>query len=266
MLESSFEIDSFLDGNEITALRKFYQRLPKTLNSGDEKKAYTTGFPWDDLPIKSVRNKIENKFSHIKWEFILSNQGILIQRKKVGNESIFALKATGTLNTSIEQIISTFRETKNAHKWAPDLRSRTLLKNISEIEAVVYDIHKMPWPCQDRDLVIHNKIELIKSRKQIALISTSIENYSKDPGSKGRVRAELHYSFIGLTPITKTKTKVEFFIHVDPKGSIPSWVINLIIKTRPLGFLKAIEKRANQVKPKLGPEITKMIKNLFTLI
>ena len=66
MLESSFEIDSFLDGNEITALRKFYQRLPKTLNSGDEKKAYTTGFPWDDLPIKSVRNKIENKFNEAK--------------------------------------------------------------------------------------------------------------------------------------------------------------------------------------------------------
>ena len=27
-------------------------------------------------------DKIENRLNHIKWEFILRNQGILIQRKK----------------------------------------------------------------------------------------------------------------------------------------------------------------------------------------
>ena len=62
MLESSFEIDSFFDTKEIDALLAYYKTLPKTLNSGDEKKAYTTGFPWQDLPINAIKNKIQKKF------------------------------------------------------------------------------------------------------------------------------------------------------------------------------------------------------------
>ena len=59
-MKNSFEIDSFLDEQELVALSKFYQTLPKTINSGEEKKAYTTGFPWASMPIKSVKNKLEN--------------------------------------------------------------------------------------------------------------------------------------------------------------------------------------------------------------
>jgi len=64
-MKNSFEIDSFLDEQELVALSKFYQTLPKTINSGEEKKAYTTGFPWASMPIKSVKNKLENVFSTV---------------------------------------------------------------------------------------------------------------------------------------------------------------------------------------------------------
>ena len=211
-------------------------------------------------------DQIEKNFENVKWELVQKSQGIEVKRKKIGKDSILALKATGVLNTSVEKIISIFKETNLAYQWAPGLKERRILQEISETEAVVYDIHQMPWPCQDRDLVIYNKIELIQKRKQIALISSSIETYSKDPGSNGNVRAELYYSFIGLTPISQNKTKVEFFIHVNPKGSIPNWIINYILKTRPSGFLKAIEKRSNSMEPKIGPVTRKMVEALKLLL
>jgi len=62
MFADSFEIDSFLNNKEINALLDFYEKLPKTLNDGDEKKAYTTGFPWSSMPIKTVKEKIKNMF------------------------------------------------------------------------------------------------------------------------------------------------------------------------------------------------------------
>jgi hypothetical protein len=211
-------------------------------------------------------DQIEKSFENVKWELIQQAKGIEVKRKKIGKNSILALKAIGVLNTSVEKIISIFKETNLAYQWAPGLKERRILKEISETEAVVYDIHKMPWPCQDRDLVIYNKIKLIKKRKQIALISSSVEKYSKDPGSSGKVRAELYYSFIGLTPISQNKTKIEFFIHVNPKGSIPNWIINYILKTRPSGFLRAIEKRSNSIEPKIGPVTRKMVETLKSLL
>ena len=62
MLNNSFEVDSFLDEQELLGLSKYYQKLPKAYNSGDEKKAYTTGFPWADLPMKKINDKVEQVF------------------------------------------------------------------------------------------------------------------------------------------------------------------------------------------------------------
>ncbi len=213
-----------------------------------------------------IISRIEKTFDHILWEEVLKKDGIRVQRKKLGKDSIFALKSVGVLKAPIESIITIFRDTKNAHLWAPGLKQRTLLKNISELEAVVYDIHEMPWPCQERDVVMFNTIKLLTSRKQIALISSSIENYKLDPKPGNKVRAELHYSYIGLTPISKNETFVEFFIHVDPKGSLPTWIVNNIVKTRPYSFLKAIEKRASNTPANLGKSTLKLVDRLKTIL
>jgi hypothetical protein len=61
-MKNSFEIGSFLDEQEIIALSEYYQTLPKTINSGDGKKAFTTGFPWDDLPLQSIKTKFKQVF------------------------------------------------------------------------------------------------------------------------------------------------------------------------------------------------------------
>ena len=62
MLQNSFEIDSFIDSDEIEILKKFYGALPKRLNDGGEKKAYTTGFPYNTLPLKKLKAKLTDVF------------------------------------------------------------------------------------------------------------------------------------------------------------------------------------------------------------
>ena len=62
MLDNSFEIESFLDDHEIEMLLKFYSTLPKKLNAGGEKKAYTTGFPIKTIPVKNFISRLKNVF------------------------------------------------------------------------------------------------------------------------------------------------------------------------------------------------------------
>ena len=61
-MKNSFEIDSFLDEHELSALLGYYKTLPQTINSGDDKKAFTTGFPWDDLPFETIKTKLKKVF------------------------------------------------------------------------------------------------------------------------------------------------------------------------------------------------------------
>ena len=66
MLQNSFEVPSFITDEEIKTLLKFYSVLPKKLNSGNSKQAYTTGFPIENIPIKDFQTRIKNIFGECK--------------------------------------------------------------------------------------------------------------------------------------------------------------------------------------------------------
>ena len=84
---------------------------------------------------------------------------------ELSNSPLLALKARGTIKASIESLLYIFRDVKGSLEWAPRLEKRKILKNISESEAIVYEVRKLPWPCQRRDLILHNKLHFDKSKK-----------------------------------------------------------------------------------------------------
>ena len=65
-MEKSFEVASFLKGNEVDTLLQFYDLLPKTLNEGIDKKAYTTGFDLDQIPVKNFNSRLKSIFGDFK--------------------------------------------------------------------------------------------------------------------------------------------------------------------------------------------------------
>tara|TARA_R110000851_G_scaffold289391_1_gene443519 strand:+ start:406 stop:999 length:594 start_codon:yes stop_codon:yes gene_type:complete len=65
-MEKSFKVTSFLTYDEVDMLLKFYSILPKTLNQGGDKKAYTTGFDLDKTPITNFHERLKNIFGNYK--------------------------------------------------------------------------------------------------------------------------------------------------------------------------------------------------------
>ena len=59
MIDKSFSIDNFITPEEVEKLLVFYKKLPKTVNSGDTKQAYTTGFPIEIAPVKDLISRLK---------------------------------------------------------------------------------------------------------------------------------------------------------------------------------------------------------------
>ena len=100
-----------------------------------------------------------------QWTPIFEKNGIKVYKKKLHNNPLLALRAHGELNSSIETLLTIFRDVKGSLQWAPRLKKRVILKNISESEAIVYEVRQLPWPCKNRDLVLHNKLFFDKQNK-----------------------------------------------------------------------------------------------------
>ncbi len=200
-----------------------------------------------------------------KWEKILSEDGLNVFTRKMPNSKILGFKLEGVIDAPIEQIMENMRSVETSAEWTPDLAEKTTIEEISDAEAITYSRNDLTWPVSDRDFVTHNKLFLHKERKLLYVMTKSIID-QRSPPRKGIVRAWLSYSNIGLRPISPTRTYVEWTIFADPKGNIPTWVVNFYQRGFPVKFFKAVEKRAQSTNYKLRKGLQGMLDELRRLI
>lgn len=201
-----------------------------------------------------------NVLAEDDWQKTLEKEGIEVYKKDSKNSDIQSLKARGIVRAPIDKIITILRDVDNSTKWVPNLLDRKYIKNVSDTEAILYDVTDMPWPITDRDTVVHHTLVLSEDKKSVILNFLSASNDLKTKDSS-KVRAEILTGYIRFTPIGD-HTEVEMFILVDPKGNIPAWAVNIVQVSMPYDFIKALDKFA--IKSTLPTP--QGIKNLLDLI
>lgn len=200
-----------------------------------------------------------------KWQKILSEDGLNVFTREMPNSKILGFKLEGVINAPIDQIMENMRNVETSAEWTPDLAEKSTIEEISDAEAITYSRNDLSWPISDRDFVTHNKLFLHKERKLLYVMTKSVID-QRSPPRKGIVRAWLSYSNIGLRPVSENRTYVEWTIFADPKGSIPTWVVNFYQRGFPVKFFKAVEKRAQSTNQKLRPGLQKMLDELRQLL
>ena len=74
------------------------------------------------------------------------------------------------------------------------------------------------------------------------------------PVNDDLIRAELIESIYTLTALKKNKTHVQLIFFADPKGWLPTWIINIIQKALPYMMLQNLRELA-QGKKEAEPDI-----------
>ncbi len=201
-------------------------------------------------------------FNEEGWKKDRVIKGFTIYVREESDSEVLKIRAVGTLEAPLPSLMANLRDVESATDWTPDLLKKTTLDEISDLEAITYSLTAMPWPLYDRSLVLHNVLKLDKKRKLLVVHSRSVQH--KDaPKSDDAVEAYMSYSYIAIRPVGLDKSYIEFIAAIDPKGSIPSWIVNFFQKKWPATFLRAMEKRSREFSPPLKPGLTKMMNDLL---
>ncbi|MBT3583568.1 MAG: hypothetical protein HN509_01570 [Halobacteriovoraceae bacterium] len=206
-------------------------------------------------------------FKESSWDLIGEVDGYKVYSRKMPKSQIMGFKIEGVLKAPIENIIANIRHVESSSKWMPNLIKKITLKEISDKEAITYSINDFPWPFNDRDFILHNKLHLHREKKLLYVLSKSVEHSAYPPGEK-LVRAVVGYSNMGLRPAFNNPNYTYFVwsIYGDPRGNIPSWVVNFFQKGFPVDFFHATEERSILKKRVLLPGLQKMVDQLKVLI
>ena len=177
-----------------------------------------------------------------EWEFADEDDGVRSWRKNEPNSNVTGFAGEVIINAPVAKIAWVIKDNKHRTKWVDRLIHSRVLESRSPSERIIYQHFGLPWPIADRDYVYSAKMAWEGEKLAFNLKSTTS---AKSPATKG-VRAQLTRCIYHLTPISDTRTHVRVEVHTDPKGKLPSWLVNLIQKSWPIKTLKGIRRMTKE--------------------
>jgi hypothetical protein len=187
-------------------------------------------------------------FAQTGWELRTEKDGVKVYSSEVAGSKVKAIKVIGDFYATPAQLAAIVMDVNTATDWVYHLKSSTLIKRVSPNELYYYAEVSLPWPTEDRDFIAHLTLTQDAQTKAVTIEGPAVQGYV--PEKKGIVRINNSVGKWIITPIGQNQVRVEYSIHVDPGGSLPSWLVNMFADQAPLQIFKSL--RARLQKPASG--------------
>ena len=199
-----------------------------------------------------IKNKVSSYLQSGKWKLEKNQNNIKVYTRKTEDSKIKEFKAITTINTSVSTLINVLNDVEAYPEWIQDVKYTKTLKQITSNERYDYYEISVPWPLDNRDIIVHYKIEQDAQTNIVKAKITGKPDYI--PKKSGVVRIEKAKGIWQFTPKENGKVQILYQFLGDPAGNIPAWIINLFIVDGPyktLTNLKEFVKKEKYINRKV---------------
>jgi len=201
-----------------------------------------------------------------KWEQFDEEDGIRMFRRDVPGSSIVALRGEGFIAAPIARVASVLADRKRSPEWIDRLVKTKVLRELSDTEAINWNHIKTPSPLKDRDFVFKTTISTDPAKKKVVFSYHSVTD-SLAPEYDAYVRGDFQSGKFELTMAERTnkdgsKTRgviVVAEVVVDPRGSVPTFLVNMVQKSWPHKTLSALRKQVAKPDIKDDPRVVERL-------
>lgn len=172
----------------------------------------------------------------------LTNSPKAITESKDIQGEIRKFRGTTTIARNIDRIAKAVSDPEERLKWVERMAKDILIEgNIDEGKWLSYEAYDLVWPVSNRDYVFEQTLKksIHNDKNRITVTVTSIE-HPDYPITSDRVRGELPTCVFTLDQISQKETHIEVMVQVDPGGSIPNFIKNIIQKGWSLKTMRAL--------------------------
>jgi len=200
------------------------------------------------------------------WQQFDQEDGILMFRRDVPGSDIVGRGGEGFVEAPIARVTSVLIDRKRATEWIDRLVKTKELRKLSETESINWNHVKTPTPLKDRDFVFKTVLTTDPAKKQVLFSYYSVKD-SAAPETDDYVRGYFQQSKFELTMASRknkdgsvTKgTIVVAEVMVDPRGSVPTFMVNLVQRSWPFKTLTALRKQAAKPDVKDDPRVVERL-------
>lgn len=146
--------------------------------------------------------------------------------KTMGDSPAKISRAEGVIELPMGQLLKVIDST-DPESWKAqedDLADWKIVKKLAgEEHYLVYSAHKTPYPISHRELLYVRSRHVLEDGR-VMIVGSSV-NDKEQPVQESRVRAAVLACWV-MKAIDANKTNVIRMIQLDPKGNIPSFLVN----------------------------------------
>jgi hypothetical protein len=175
------------------------------------------------------------------WDFIKEKDGIKIYTRKEAGKSLESYRGVTDINAPAENIFAMMEDINNTDWWDKNLTQIKVLLYEKYKRAQYYLVYDLPWPVIDRDLCVDVTISIdpVTGERKISAVSLN----GVIPERNDMVRIKDYRQTWTIIPAGKETTHVVLEGFVDPAGSIPDWISNMMIIDSPLKAISGVKKQ-----------------------
>jgi len=181
------------------------------------------------------------------WKLQKSKDGIQVFSAEVPDSKIRAIKVVADYDATPAQVADMVMDINTATEWVSHLKSLYLIKRVSPDEYYYYAEVNLPWPASNRDFVAHLTRNDNTRTGIITIDGPAVAGMV--PEKKGIVRINNSVGKWIITPLDNNLVRVEYALHVDPAGSLPSWLVNMFSGQTPMEIFENLRQELKRSVP-----------------
>jgi len=184
---------------------------------------------------------LSGSLSAQSWNFIKEKDGIKIYTGSEAGKFLKSYRGVTDIKAPAEDIFSLIEDVNNTDWWDKNLTQIKVLLYEKNKRAQYYLVYDLPWPVTDRDLCVDVKVTIdpVTGERRI----TAVPLTGVIPERNDMVRIKDYRQTWIVIPSGQNMTHVILEGYVDPAGSIPDWVSNMLVIDSPIKALSGVRER-----------------------
>lgn len=178
--------------------------------------------------------------SEENWDLDVKEDGIRIYTRSLDDSRIDAFRAETVLDAPLQAVLAVMSDPRSCMEWVHQCAEAYNLPGGSFNDRYAYSINDMPWPASDRDYVLHIRTMTGASRDQIIMKMDAVPD--RRAKRDGYVRMEQASTIYEFTRTDDNRTRMIWYQHAEPGGSLPAWLVNQLATDIPYESLKELNR------------------------
>jgi hypothetical protein len=178
------------------------------------------------------------------WRILGSEQGVLISTRTESGDHHPTFRGQATIKGSVLHVLAIVLDTAKSTKWVRGADGIEIIKNIDDRTQYLQMFTHLPWPLRDRDMVMKRSVEVLAQGTEFRIRYQCAPDVRKEERRALRVTTcDSHFTVKG---IDVDKTYVDYQVHLDPGGGLPSWAIRYLEKRVTVDTIYKLERQVRK--------------------